>query len=127
MVPAGCERGDVYTAGMVVTAIGALCECVDKGSALSAGADIGLYCGPSCSAEVLVCLVPLSCPLARLASQARFPPRWLSLAGAITMGLSSEGRVLAGISRFLGGRHSFCVDFMVCMYPVPLFFDVSSL
>lgn len=76
-----------------------------------------------------MCSRPLSCPLARLASQARFPPRWLSLAGAITMGLSSEGRVLAGISRFLGGRHSLLrswFDFMVSENLVPHFLDVSS-
>lgn len=71
-----------------------------------------------------MCCRPLSCPLARLASQARFPPRWLSLAGAITIGLTSEGRVLAGISRFFGGRHSLLrswFDFMMSENLVPHF------
>lgn len=79
----------------------------------------GLYCGPSDSLGVpircppllpsrpplpLSLSCPLLCPLATLASHARFSPRWLSLAGAITRGLSST--VLAGKSLFLGGRHS---------------------
>ncbi len=106
IVPAGWARGDVYTAGMVVTAVWALVKYTDEGGLLSAVADNGLYWGPLGSEKVLVCCRPLSCPLAKLASQARFPERWLALAGAITMGLSSEGRVLAGISRFFGGRHS---------------------
>lgn len=45
------------------------------------------------------------------------------------MGLSSEGRVLAGISRFFGGRHSLLrswFDFMASENLLPLFLDVSS-